>query len=147
MMSDASETPTRSGTISIVNVASSPTVLRSSRTHPSRDVAVTSTNIGASRTCAYHRPPSCHIRARTDSLTVAECMTPSLSPLGGTRLEEHPAMPEGVGRGVQAAGRRRCELADDDRACRDGSRMMRVDVVDGDQDAVHDPWHVQPSLR
>src|SRR5262245_51758021 len=69
MISAASATPTRSGITSIVSAASFPTTSRSSSTQPSREVPVTSTNIGASKTCAYHRPPNCHILARTGTAT------------------------------------------------------------------------------
>src|SRR6476659_8559755 len=86
MMSAASETPTSSGTTSTVSTTSSPIASRSSSRHPIRDVAVTSTYIGASSTRAYHRPPDRHSRARTASPIAAERMTVSFSPASPARL-------------------------------------------------------------
>src|SRR5512132_4377974 len=69
MISAASATPASVGTTSTVSVASSPTAFRSSSRHERFDVPVTSTYTGASRTIANHRPPQCHILARTGSAT------------------------------------------------------------------------------
>src|SRR6476661_6179250 len=67
MISAASATPASGGTTSTVRAASSPTTFRSSSRQDRFDVPVTSTYTGASRTIANHRPPTCHILARTGS--------------------------------------------------------------------------------
>src|SRR5437870_7999546 len=69
MISAASATPASGGTTSTVRPASSPTAFRSSSRQDRFDVPVTSTYMGASRTIANHRPPACHILARTGSAT------------------------------------------------------------------------------